>query len=320
MRDNSQINEASSNKRLRSTLAHDYAYLGMKIFSRIYLFKRIYLFFSRLSSRALISSENNLICDKAVELKNNFSVSEVVETIKKDGFCSNIQLNQDLVDDILEFSESNRCYAYGDSKWGFYLSQIRDCEVKLDKKILIANYLNYQEKNIFNNFINSPVLTTIAKQYLGNSARNIATQLWWTFPADVDAMTRSKAAHYFHRDVDAWAFIKFFFYITPVEEGGGPHVYVKGSHRPHTSAQIFKEKLLINRHDDTSIRARFGDDSISPIYGTGGAGIIADTFGFHKGESPEKNPRLMLCAVYATRDYGEQEFEIDPDTLESYDA
>ena len=51
-----------------------------------------------------------------------------------------------------------------------------------------------------------------------------------------------------------------------------------------------------------------------------GAGIAADTFGFHKGESPEINPRLMLCAVYATKDYGLQDFVSNEITPSAYDA
>ena len=320
MENDRAINGSSFSQRFSSLFSHEYRYIGMKIFSRLYFLRMMYFFFSRLGSRALISLEKNLTHDNVVELKNNFTVSRIVEAINKNGYSANLQLNEDLVNDILDFSKSTQCYAYGDPTRGFYLSELGDCEAKLDQKILIARYFNFQDKDIFSNLINSPVLGSIAKQYLGKSAKNIATQLWWTFPTDVDEMTRSKAAHFFHRDVDGWAFVKFFFYITPVREGGGPHVYVKYSHRPNLLDQIFKERLRIKRHTDVSMRSRFGEDAIVPIFGGSGAGIAADTFGFHKGESPTQNPRLMLCAVYATADYNEQEFKIDPGALKSYKA
>ena len=66
----------------------------------------MYFFFSRLGSRALNSLEKNLTHDNVVELKNNFTVSRIVEAIYKDGYCTSIQLNEDLVNDILDFSKS----------------------------------------------------------------------------------------------------------------------------------------------------------------------------------------------------------------------
>ena len=84
--------------------------------------------------------------------------------------------------------------------------------------------------------------------------------------------------------------------------------------------QFLFERLRINRHPDASIKKQFGDDSVKAFYGTAGAGIAADTFGFHKGEPPEKNPRLMLCAVYATKDYGIQNFVSNEITPKAYNA
>ena len=180
----------------------------------------------------------------------------------------------------------------------------------------MAKYFNFQDQDVFKAFRESSLLGNIAKKYLGESAKCVATQLWWTFPANVDDSVRSKAALFFHRDVDDWGFVKFFFYLNDVNEGGGAHVYVKRSHKPSTLNQILKEKLRINRHYDSSVIKRYGVNSVTPFYGPAGFGIAADTFGFHKGESPEKNSRLMLCAVYAINDYGVQDFKVDSRQLD----
>tara|TARA_B110001450_G_scaffold203971_1_gene193563 strand:- start:5435 stop:6232 length:798 start_codon:yes stop_codon:yes gene_type:complete len=252
----------------------------------------------------------------SVELMAGATVEKIVSDLRKDGCSANLRLNEEAISDIRAFADKTSCYAYGNPKEGFKLKDKLSYEKVLNKDILLAKYFNFQDQEVFEDFRTSSLLRCIAQRYLGESTECVATQLWWTFPADVDDAVRSKAAHFFHRDVDAWGFIKFFFYLSDVGEGGGAHVYAKRTHKPSTIDQVFYEKLRINRHHDSSIIARFGIDSVTPFYGRAGTGIAADTFGFHKGESPEKNPRLMLCAVYANKDYGVQDFRVDPNSLE----
>jgi len=318
MKENPQVlNQKGFITKVRNILVYDYDYIFMKLFSRIYFFKSVFLFFSRLTSTDNFDTVNSPV-SSAVELLEGATVSEIVSDLSRNGCSAKIRLSKESLSHILNFADKTRCYAYGNPKKGFYLSEKGDCEKTLKKNILLAKYLNFQNEDVFRDFINSPLLKSIAREYLGSSAKNIATQLWWTFPAEVDVMTRSKAAHFFHRDVDAWGFVKFFFYLTDVGPGDGPHVYVKRSHKPFILGQIFKEKLRINRHLDASIGQRFGNDAVFPFFGKSGAGIAADTFGFHKGESPERRSRLMMCAVYATKNYGVQEYAVNPKDLASY--
>ena len=315
-RNNDTLNQRGAVKKMINLLRHDYAYVLMKLVARIYFLKRAFIFFSRLTPIDNLDTVGIPI--SPVELTNDATVTDIVSDLQQNGCSTKIKLNDASLNNILIFAINTRCYAYGDPKLGFYLSEKKDCEEKVGKDILIAKYLNFQDEDVFSDFISASNLEGIARKYLGNGAKNIATQLWWTFPADVDVLTRSKAAHFFHRDVDAWGFVKFFFYITDVGEGGGPHVYVKKSHKVSILGQIFKEKLRINRHSDASIRHRFGNDSVFRFFGKAGMGMAADTFGFHKGDSPEKHPRLMLCAVYATEDYGIQQYQVEPQELATY--
>jgi len=305
---------------LSASLAVGFGYTLMKIFGRIYFLKRVYIFFSRIPAQQEHGFYDDTSTNVSVQLLDGAEVNDVVRDIKALGYSTKIRLNDFCIESILQYANNERCYAYGDPNLGFYLSEKINCEKVIGKEILAAKYLDFQGKSAFDDFIKSPVLDAIAKGYLGSGAQNIGTQLWWNYPADVDVATRSKAALFFHRDVDAWGFVKFFFYLSDVGLGGGPHVYVEASHKPSTLSQILSERLRINRHSDASIRNRFGDASVKSFYGTAGAGIAADTFGFHKGESPEINPRLMLCAVYATKDYGLQDFVSNEITPSAYDA
>jgi len=269
-------------------------------------------------SKSSKSDKANADMADGVKLCDGVSVNEIISDLNKDGFSEKLRLSEKSLDDIFSFANKTPCYAYGNPKHGFHLYEKDKCQKKLNKDILLAKYFNFQSEEAFTGVIRSSLLQDIASKYLGKGARNIATQLWWTFPADVDDAARAKAAHHYHRDVDAWGFVKFFFYLTDVESGGGPHIYVRGSHKPAFTAQLFEEKFRINRHFDAAVTKRFGVDAISPMYGSAGAGLAADTFGFHKGEAPKIATRLVLCVVYATKDYGVQEFSVASSQLDSY--
>ena len=311
---NERINREGFYDKLSNLLSHNIDYIWMAVFSRIYFLKRIFLHLSRSNSVNKPDLKEMRFGD-VVELMAGVTAEEILSDLHKEGCSPKLKLSGKTASEMISNAHKIPCYAYGDPKKGFRLEDKCSYEEYLGTDILLAKYLNFQNKDVFKDFRHSDLLRDIAKNYLGNSAECIATQLWWTFPADVDDSTRSEAAHFFHRDVDAWGFVKFFFYLSNVSEGGGAHVYVKRSHKPSTLKQIFYEKLRINRHHDCSIKKHFGCESITPFYGPIGMGIAADTFGFHKGESPEKNPRLMLCAVYASKDYGVQDFNIDPKEL-----
>lgn len=289
----------------------------MKLFSRLFIFKKLYLLFNRFNYRSTCP-EIDLIKDQAVLVSSGSSINQIVSDLDNEGISKNLEISKNYLDKILDYANNNPCYAYGETQHGFYPHERKHCEEKIKKEILIAKYYNFQKDEPFINISNSSLLQEIANIYLGRNVKNIATQLWWTFPANVDLQTKSKAAHNFHRDVDGWGFVKFFFYLNDVEEGGGPHVYVKKSHKPSFISQIINEKLLIGRHSDGSVESRFDKNTICHIYGTAGKGFVADTFGFHKGISPSKKPRLLLCCVYATKDYGVQEFSKNTNLLSHF--
>lgn len=289
----------------------------MKLISRLFIIKKIFLFFNRINlKKKNLKYEINE--DEVILISNNSSINQILNDLHEDGISKSLKINKNSLNKIKDYVDNNLCYAYGETQNGFYFNERKECEAKINREILLSKYFNFQKEEPFAAISNSSLLQAIANNYLGKNATNIATQLWWTFPANVDLQTRSEAAHNFHRDVDGWGFVKFFFYLSDVTEGGGPHVYVKKSHKPSFINQLFSEKLLIGRHSDGAIKNRFDTNAICEIYGTAGKGFAADTYGFHKGVSPIKNPRLVLCCVYATKDYGVQEFTKKPELLSHF--
>ncbi|RJG01868.1 hypothetical protein D3878_10000 [Noviherbaspirillum sedimenti] len=135
---------------------------------------------------------------------------------------------------------------------------------------------------------NSPALLSLATQYIGCKPTLSAIGLRWSFPVDAPG----EGLQAFHRDSDDWRFVKVFVYLTDVEHGCGPHVYVKGSHRAPAP-------LRLRTYGDEELGRAYGDEQIVSVTGPAGMGFAADTYGIHKGEVPTTRPRLLLQFQYS---------------------
>lgn len=136
--------------------------------------------------------------------------------------------------------------------------------------------------------INRADVLALAGAYLGCKPTISSVGVRWTFPG----AGRESAFQRYHRDLDDWRFVKLFVYLTDVGEGGGPHVYVRGSHRTGFT-------LAAEAYDEAGLSDRYGTDAITPILGAAGTTFIADTLGIHRGETPKTGPRLILQIQYS---------------------
>ena len=135
---------------------------------------------------------------------------------------------------------------------------------------------------------NDAVNIDIATQYLGCLPTISTVGIRWSLPGErLQASTQR-----FHRDPDDWRCLKFFAYLTDVNLGSGPHLYVKGSNRTAGS-------LLARSIDEGFIKRTYGNNSIQTVLGRSGTTFIADTHGIHAGPVPTDEPRLMLEIGYS---------------------
>ena len=103
---------------------------------------------------------------------------------------------------------------------------------------------------------------------------------------------KAQQAENFHRDVDDVRFLKFFAYLTDVDETSGPHVYIVGSHRENRLTRIC-------RYTDAEIAEAFGTENQHRFTGPAGTAFLENTFGLHRGVPVQTAPRLMMQAVYS---------------------
>ncbi len=140
-------------------------------------------------------------------------------------------------------------------------------------------------------------LHAVAAEYLGCEPVWSLTAMWWSFPWEGGPST--EIAQLFHEDRDHPTFLKFFLYLSDVDEGHGPHVYVRGSHddrRPALRAD--------RRFSDDEVARCYADEDLVTVCGPRGTLFAADTKGLHKGLPPVAGPRLVFQLEFAGSLFG----------------
>jgi len=132
----------------------------------------------------------------------------------------------------------------------------------------------------------APVLR-LAAAYLGCTPTLSGLSAYWSYPAAAPVLYTQR----FHRDLDDWRFIKLFLYLTDVDHGTGPHVYVRQSH-------LRAARLRARPYSPQDVD-RYGRDKVLTVLGPRGTAFMADTYGIHLGTVPTQRPRLLLQAQYS---------------------
>ncbi len=145
---------------------------------------------------------------------------------------------------------------------------------------------------------NDTQLIAIAERYLGCTPTLYSLNAWWSFPG---LGQRARVSQSFHRDIDDFRFCTLFVYLTDVDERGGPHVYVRRTHRANLLSREIpgvQDAMLCGEGYglDDAINRSLGH-LIETVLGSAGDGLIADTHGFHMGLPPERE-RLIFWARY----------------------
>jgi hypothetical protein len=233
----------------------------------------------------------------------NIDLDIINSSLKENGYYSGLNLPQHIVEQILEFAESNICYGNRDPKLYFYLSNKKQAEISNGKQFLVGSYLHNIEKcPAINKMKTEPGLLAIAAKFLEARPVHIASELVWSFPVSTEWIEQLNLAQVFHYDIDDYKFLKFFFYLTNVDMFNGPHVCIRGSHKN----KKFLHQLIGLRCanlDDKKIVDYYGDENLVNFYGPAGFGFVEDPFCFHKGTPPTDKARLFLQLEFAINNY-----------------
>lgn len=147
---------------------------------------------------------------------------------------------------------------------------------------IYSNFDPHMRSTALNNLIETD-LRPVAESYLGPRSRLLNSQVWITFPGATAEMNKDFGWHY---DVDDFKFLKFFCYLSDVDDISGPHSIVPSSHKSRHAYRFFNRQV-----DDRTVE-KFG----SPMTITGKAGscFFEDTIIYHKGNAPRSKHRIIL--------------------------
>jgi tetratricopeptide (TPR) repeat protein len=144
-----------------------------------------------------------------------------------------------------------------------------------------------------------PAYLNVARQYLKCEPMFTTANLWWSLPREESKHHEDEAAQKMHFDGDWIQFINFFTYLTDVDEGGGPHAYVRGSHRVNTKPGSLMSQGYARVEDEELAKYYPKEDFVS-VTAPPGTIIAGNTRCWHRGTRPTRKPRLILEFIFAS--------------------
>ena len=222
------------------------------------------------------------------------AIQSALSIISKDGYAvMPFRLSPDFLDNLL--SETKRLRFCPDRTKEY---QLIDPVTPPICNIAPAHKEDLESSPLLSSLCSHPLLLAIASISLQSNVQVVNKSLWYSFPAK---NASSRAAQFFHYDLDSFRWLKLFIYLTDVIPTSGPHEYVKGTHVPGSKVS----RLLLrnySRLEDVEIDRHYQSLRES-LTAPKGSLIFGDTRCFHKGQLPTSGYRLVLQPVYAPSTY-----------------
>jgi hypothetical protein len=221
----------------------------------------------------------------------------LVPLLARDGVARGLRLSTVTLDAIRAFTEAVPCYLDADPRRPVVVAW-NEPPGGTPADALVADYRDgIAACPAVTALRTDPLLLRVAAGYLRHPPILKRARLWWTFAGSAaDASERSTfSVDHFHFDLDDWLCVKFFFYVTDVDEGNGPHAVILGSHR----RRPLRTRLTPFKGASRAVLdAAYPADAFLLVTGEAGSGFAEDPFCFHTGTSPVVRNRLMLEVEY----------------------
>jgi hypothetical protein len=238
--------------------------------------------------------------------------ARIAESLREDGIYGDLQLPQAIHGEIRDFAGRTPCFGNFNRDLEFLAPEHDEAERRFGRSLLSGHFF---ERSLDSEGVRAvqgdPLLLDVAKHYLGASAQLITTRIWWSFPtkASSEADRSLASLDKFHFDLDDWRMLKFFFNLVDVDEGTGPHVFVKGSHNRRKASHQY---TLLVGHPAEEVLDYYGADKAVTLTGQAGSGFVEDPFGFHMGTVPVTKPRLMMEVGFGVSKPSRRRFHGEP--------
>ena len=271
-----------------------YRYLKIiykSITNKGYFYHHIQEYFTNIKIRNFISKFErkifNLFYKKHFYKPNSNLAKENVKLLIERGVTEKFKLInfENYRGEILDYFNNNKIFYDKKPEEKFFLKD-RDPKIKVgyyDPKITAKC------PYIFD-IINDENILSTASLYFNSPFKLDYASVWWSFKNE-DII--SEKTQFFHRDLDSFNLLKFFIYLTDVDENSGSNQYILFSHKNN-----FNKKISRKTFKEDDIGTNLNKDLFT-FTGKSGSVIAADTFGFHRGKTPKSNDRLMLVLAFS---------------------
>ena len=240
------------------------------------------------------------------------SAEEVAGSLRSDGIFTGLTIPPEIHAGIRDFALKTPCFGNFDRKLSFLAPDHAEAEKTYGRSLLSGHFFDRSLESEGVRAVQAdPLLMDVAKHYLGAQARLITTRIWWSFPTGgaSEADRRLASLDKFHFDLDDWRMIKFFFNLVDVDQGTGPHVFVKGSHNRRKASHQY---TLLVGHPADEVLNYYGAEKAVTLTGPAGSGFVEDPFGFHMGTVPVTAPRLMMEVGFGVSKPSRRRFHGEP--------
>lgn len=238
--------------------------------------------------------------------------ASAVDALRREGLFSGFTLPPAICGEIARFARETKCFGNFDRQTEFLPGDHPDAEKSFGRSILSGHYFErILQCKAASAVQRDPLIHDIAQHYLGGEVKLITTRLWWSFPtkALTDAEMRLASQDKYHFDLDDWRMLKFFFYLTSVDDGCGPHVYVRGTH----NRRVLRHQItLLVGHPADDVLGAYGAENAVTLTGDAGFGFVEDPFGFHMGTVAKRAPRLMMEIGFGVSPPSRRRFHGEP--------
>ncbi|HEY9801432.1 MAG TPA: hypothetical protein V6D25_13830 [Leptolyngbyaceae cyanobacterium] len=218
-----------------------------------------------------------------------------IEQISDTALYQDFYLQQDLVDEILNFAIINESIEPNTNKLFYALS----C-----KNLPKSNYIyrglvtNTHKCQAINEVKFNYKVIEIATKFLGYEPTNITQHLTWSLvvPESEQLIQQNYPASKWHYDVVGEESITFNFYLTDVNnEREGCHQFIPCSHKNKPWQLLFKSSTL----DEATLDKYFPQQPKLSVFGSTGYGFIENPLCWHRVKPPTANSRLILQIRYS---------------------
>ena len=204
---------------------------------------------------------------------------EDVTILNNNGYLILNKISPEICNQIKKIAEENYLYDPWNKELGYFTKENRPPNITVAR---IANPASFEA--IQNLALNIDTLR-IAASYFNCKCVIDSVDVWWSFPS----LGNPFEAENFHRDKDSSQFLKWFVYLTDVDDFSGPHEYAPSS----LDSEIHTKG---GRYLDEEVYKFF---KTKRFLGLKGTNFLENTFGLHRGHKPQKKERLLFQVRYS---------------------